>query len=87
MDKYDVIVVGAGPAGSTVAAAVAKSGFSTLVVERRRVVGLPVQCGELLPTPREMADLFPNSPRAQRLADVPSDVIVNRTRTMRLVSP
>jgi len=87
LDKYDVIVVGAGPAGSTVAAAVAKSGFSTLVVERRRVVGLPVQCGELLPTPREMADLFPNSPRAQRLADVPSDVIVNRTRTMRLVSP
>ncbi len=82
-----MIVVGAGPAGSVAAYGLARSGFKTLLVERRREVGVPVQCGELLPTPQEMSDLFPNSPRAQRLVDVPSDIIVNRTRIMRLVSP
>jgi flavin-dependent dehydrogenase len=35
-DEYDVIVVGGGPAGSTVAALVAEAGFSTLLVERDR---------------------------------------------------
>lgn len=86
-EKYDVIVVGAGPAGSTTAIELARRGLKTLMVERRKVVGVPVQCGELLPTPREMKDLFPNAPRAQRLVDVPKEVIVNRTKIMRLVSP
>ena len=35
-ESYDCIVMGAGPAGSTVAALVAKAGFSVLLVERER---------------------------------------------------
>ena len=44
--KYDVVVVGAGPAGSVTARFTAESGAKVLVVERRREVGVPVLCGE-----------------------------------------
>ena len=36
-DTYDCLVMGAGPAGSTVAALVADAGFSTLLVEREKM--------------------------------------------------
>ncbi len=43
---YDVIVVGAGPAGSTAARFVAEAGLSVLVLEKDREIGLPVRCAE-----------------------------------------
>lgn len=46
--KYDVVVVGAGPAGSTAAYAAARNGASVLMLDRRRELGVPVQCGEAL---------------------------------------
>ncbi|NMB78873.1 MAG: NAD(P)/FAD-dependent oxidoreductase [Methanomicrobiales archaeon] len=45
---YDVIVVGAGPAGSAAAAACAKAGLRTLCVEEHGTIGSPVQCAGLL---------------------------------------
>lgn len=45
-DQYDVIVVGAGPAGSTAARFAAEGGASVLVLEKDRDVGYPVRCGE-----------------------------------------
>ena len=42
----DVVVVGAGPAGSTAAYECAKSGLKVLMFEEDPVVGIPVQCGE-----------------------------------------
>jgi digeranylgeranylglycerophospholipid reductase len=44
--KYDVVVVGAGPAGSVTARFAAKSGAKVLVIERRQEIGVPVLCGE-----------------------------------------
>ncbi|HLP17373.1 MAG TPA: NAD(P)/FAD-dependent oxidoreductase [Bacteroidota bacterium] len=43
---YDVIVVGAGPAGTTAARYAAEGGASVLVLEKDRDVGYPVRCGE-----------------------------------------
>ncbi|UCF12343.1 MAG: NAD(P)/FAD-dependent oxidoreductase [Thermoplasmatales archaeon] len=44
--KYDVVVVGSGPAGSISARFAAESGASVLIIERRQEVGVPVLCGE-----------------------------------------
>jgi len=45
-EYYDVIVVGAGPAGSTAARYAAEGGASVLMLEKDRDVGYPVRCGE-----------------------------------------
>ncbi|WFN35372.1 NAD(P)/FAD-dependent oxidoreductase [Methanogenium sp. S4BF] len=45
---YDVIVVGAGPAGSAAARYCAASGLRTLMIEEHASVGYPVQCAGLL---------------------------------------
>lgn len=44
--KYDVVVVGAGPAGSVTARFAAESGAKVLILERRQEIGVPVLCGE-----------------------------------------
>lgn len=85
--SYDVAVVGAGPAGSSAARVVAKEGFRTIVIDRRFSLGLPVQCGELIPTPSEAHNLFPQSKRMPHAVHVPSKFVTNRTKTIRLVSP
>ncbi|MCX7682178.1 MAG: NAD(P)/FAD-dependent oxidoreductase [Anaerolineae bacterium] len=47
--QVDVLVIGAGPAGSSAARAAASGGLRVLLVERRPTVGLPVQCAEYVP--------------------------------------
>ncbi len=44
--SYDVVVIGAGPAGSTAARYAAQHGASVLILEKDRDVGYPVRCGE-----------------------------------------
>ncbi|MBK6913316.1 MAG: NAD(P)/FAD-dependent oxidoreductase [Ignavibacteriales bacterium] len=46
--KYDIIVVGAGPAGSMAARFAAEQGVSVLMLEKDRDVGYPVRCGEAI---------------------------------------
>jgi digeranylgeranylglycerophospholipid reductase len=43
---YDVIVIGAGPAGSVAARFAAENGASVLMLERDREPGIPVRCAE-----------------------------------------
>ncbi len=45
-NEFDVIVVGAGPAGSMAARFAAEQGVSVLMLEKDRDVGYPVRCGE-----------------------------------------
>jgi len=45
-NKYDVVVIGAGPGGSVAARNVAKAGYKTLLLEKRERIGYPVRCGE-----------------------------------------
>jgi digeranylgeranylglycerophospholipid reductase len=44
--KTDVLVIGAGPAGSMTAKWAAKSGAKVLMIEKRQEIGSPVRCGE-----------------------------------------
>ncbi|MGD9224505.1 MAG: NAD(P)/FAD-dependent oxidoreductase [Desulfobacteraceae bacterium] len=49
MVSCDILVVGAGPAGGATALAAARRDARVLVVDRRQVVGMPVQCAEYIP--------------------------------------
>ncbi len=44
--EYDVVVVGAGPAGSSVSRVCAEKGLHVLTVEKRQEIGSPKRCGE-----------------------------------------
>ena len=76
----DVLVIGLGPAGSSAAAAAARAGLTVIAVERKKVVGIPVQCAEFIPLPLSsyardevraqpiagMATFLPSGARAER---------------------
>ncbi|MEO0180480.1 MAG: NAD(P)/FAD-dependent oxidoreductase [candidate division WOR-3 bacterium] len=46
MERYDAVVVGAGPSGSCAAYELARSGFRVLVLERQRQVAGEIACAE-----------------------------------------
>jgi digeranylgeranylglycerophospholipid reductase len=46
MEEYDVIVVGAGPAGLRASKKLAEAGLSVLCLDRKQEIGVPKQCGE-----------------------------------------
>jgi digeranylgeranylglycerophospholipid reductase len=43
---YDVVVVGAGPAGAVAARRAAEGGLKVLLIEKRQEIGAPVRCAE-----------------------------------------
>ncbi len=86
-DSYDVVVVGAGPAGCSAARAAAERGVSVLLVERELEVGVPDKCGEFVPALEEMRRLAPCVPHLEELFDPPEETVVNRTKYVRFVFP
>ncbi|HPR66659.1 MAG TPA: FAD-binding protein, partial [Methanothrix sp.] len=44
--KCDLVVVGAGPAGSMTAKAAAEAGLDVVMLEKRQEIGDPVRCAE-----------------------------------------
>lgn len=47
----DVLVIGLGPGGGAAAAAAAAAGLRVIAIERKREIGVPVQCAEFIPLP------------------------------------
>jgi len=87
MERFDVVVVGAGPAGALAARAAAEGGARVLLVDHRPELGHPVQCGEFVPSAEELADLF-DCPEVLRSAyQIPPETILRETRYMACVSP
>ncbi len=71
----DLLVVGAGPAGSMAARIAAQAGARVLLVEKRPVVGQPVQCAEYVPA------------QIVQYVDLPATCIAQRIRTLRTHLP
>lgn len=44
--RYDVVIVGAGPGGTTAAHVAAHAGLDVLLIEKRQEIGSPVRCAE-----------------------------------------
>ena len=72
---FDVIVVGAGPAGLYSALLLAEEGFDVAVLEEHAVPGLPTHCTGVISD--ELSDLF----------KVPDTLILNRPRSCTVVAP
>ncbi|MCL6642675.1 MAG: NAD(P)/FAD-dependent oxidoreductase [Candidatus Bipolaricaulota bacterium] len=75
MQRYDVIVVGAGPAGATAAYSAARHGAKVLLLEEHTKIGRPIQCTGLL------------SLRGWRLARASDSIIVREITGVRVHSP
>lgn len=82
-----VIVVGAGPAGSTAAETAARLGAEVLLVEKRMEIGSPVQCGGFIPEASELRDLLPDAVLPETLVEIPERCVLNRTEVQRLYAP
>ncbi len=87
MERYDVVVVGAGPGGSTAARFSAEGGARTLLLDQRPEIGYPVQCGEFLPTPEELGDLFPCRAEIAESFRIPPESVARTTSEMVCVAP
>lgn len=58
--QYDVVVVGAGPAGAKAAEAASRKGVRVLLIDKKSRPGTPVQCAEYVPLAvRSYARLIP----------------------------
>ena len=86
-NHHDVIVIGGGPAGSTVARYAAANGANVLVIDGRDPIGTPLQCGELVPSNAEMRRLCPNVPEMDDLFQTPLEAISRRSTQMHIVPP
>ena len=84
---WDAIIIGGGPAGSTVARYAAEGGLSVLVIDARDPIGTPLQCGELVPTNEEMKRLCPKVPEMDDLFRTPEHAISRICEKMRIVKP
>ncbi|TAH69110.1 MAG: NAD(P)/FAD-dependent oxidoreductase [Anaerolineaceae bacterium] len=72
---WDVIVIGAGPAGCFTAKSIALSGFKVLILEEDQEIGFPVQCAGLI------------SPRVIELAGVDNNTVLNKLKGISVYSP
>jgi digeranylgeranylglycerophospholipid reductase len=85
--EVDVLIVGAGPAGSTTAKYCADKKLDVLMIDRRTEIGYPVQCGEFLPATKEMYSMFPKSIGLEELFEVPDELVVGNSNHLDLISP
>ncbi|MEM1658968.1 MAG: NAD(P)/FAD-dependent oxidoreductase [Candidatus Jordarchaeales archaeon] len=75
--KYDLVVVGAGPGGTSTAISALKAGGKVVILERKTNVGVPVHCGEAIgKTGPSIAEI-----------DIPKRAIVNPIRGFKIFSP
>ncbi|MBD3230951.1 MAG: hypothetical protein GF329_22420 [Candidatus Lokiarchaeota archaeon] len=78
MDEYDVIIVGAGPTGSTLARQFSKNKLKTLFIEEHIDIGIPQHCSGWLS----------GCPYTERLIEqVPKNLIRQKINAWRIWSP
>ena len=81
MKEYDVIVVGAGPAGAEVSRKLAEQGLNVVMIEEHTVVGIPSHCWGLLP--------FTSKPEVTEeiIRKMPADIVLRKYDIVRIYAP
>lgn len=90
MKEVDVLIVGLGPAGATVLSKLSQqigSENTILGIDHRSQPGFPVQCGEFMPSPEEMATLMPDVPQSREFFTFDRKFISNSTDRITFYSP
>lgn len=64
----DVLIVGAGPVGSTIAYQLGKNGLDVVIVEKKKQIGYPLQCAGIL------------SKHIFSFNDLPDEIILNKVK-------
>lgn len=87
-NHYDIIIVGAGPAGSCTAMYINpnKTGKRVCLLEGKKEVGVPMQCGEAMPTYSELLTVFPDAD-CPELYDLPEDIYAGRIDGLKFKAP
>ena len=65
---FDVVVVGAGPVGSTIAYYLSNYGLDVAIIDKKKQIGYPLQCAGIL------------SKHIFELNELPEDVILNEVK-------
>lgn len=85
-EEFDVIVVGAGPAGVHAALGAIELGVSVLLIEKNERIGFPVKCGEYYPSESELPFLIDNFEEVRELMTFPLKFKVNECNCIHLFS-
>lgn len=85
--EVDVLIVGAGPAGSTTARYCAGKDLEVLLIDRRKEIGYPVQCGEFLPDASEMYTMFPRTSNLEELFAIDESLVAGSVDSIDLITP
>lgn len=84
MKDYDVAVVGAGPVGSTFARLAAEKGLKVAIFEKKKEVGVPLQCAGLLGRKIKEVNILPEEVILNQIYGAclysPSNTMVNMRR-------
>jgi digeranylgeranylglycerophospholipid reductase len=86
-EDRQVVVVGAGPAGSTTARYAAEAGIDVLLIDRKTVVGSPVQCAGFIPSEGELSEMLPKVPDQGELYSIDDRFLLARTYESAMVTP
>ena len=88
-NQYELIVIGLGPAGASLLYKAAEKGIKVLGIDKRREIGIPIQCGEFIPAYSELETLLPETPSEYLsiFKRVPRNIVLNKTRVVRLYTP
>jgi len=68
---YDVIIIGAGPAGCRTGEIVSEAGYNLLIIEEHRAIGLPEQCTGLV---------------SKKIGKIPKKIILNKIKNAKFCS-
>ncbi len=84
---YDVVIIGAGPAGAAIAFTTAKFGLRTVIVEQMPEPEYRVRCGEFMPGLEEIFKIIPEKGDFFSLLLESEKFSTNITKEISLVSP